>query len=215
VKVVALHASPRRRGNSEALAKACLAGAAAAGHETDLVHLPDHVQGHLRDCRTCRSAAGSCTIPDSYEALLLERVVLADGLIYATPLWWYGAAGYLKTFVDRLFCFLADSYPRSEDVVRGLHGIRVGLLVSAEETYPGAILPLVAQVQELCRYLHQPFVGYVRGTGNTRAEVALDPDRPLEAAERLGSRLFEFTSTDYRVDTPRPNAVWGRPLSGD
>lgn len=209
MKVVALHSSPRLGGNSEALARACLTGAATAGHETELIHLPDHVKGHLRDCRTCRAPSGSCTIPDSYEALLLETIVPADALLYATPLWWYGAAGYLKTWVDRLFCFLADSYPRHVDVSEGLRGMRIGLLVSAEETYPGAIVPLVAQVQELSRYLHQLFVGVIRGTGNSRGEVVRDPELPLEAAERFGQRLFEMTSTDYRVDTPRSNSVWG------
>lgn len=208
MKVVALHASPRRGGNSQVLAEACLEGAATAGHEVELVHLSDHVQAHLGDCRACRGADGRCTIDDGYEAMLLERVVPADALVYATPLWWYGASGYLKTFVDRLFCFLADSYPESERVAQGLRGTRVALLVSAEETYPGASVPLVGQVQELCRYLHQPFVGVVRGTGNTRGEVRDDPEQPLAAAERLGRRLFELTSTDYRVDTPRPNAVW-------
>lgn len=208
MKVVALHASPRRGGNSELLAAACLEGAAAAGHTVELVHLPDQVRAHLGDCRACRGADGRCRIDDGYEAMLLERVLPADALLYATPLWWYGAAGYLKTFVDRLFCYLAESYPGHETVTEGLRGTRVALLVSAEETYPGATVPLVGQVQELCRYLHQPFLGVVRGTGNTRGEVRSDPQQPLAAAESLGRTLFMRKSTDYRVDTIRSNSVW-------
>lgn len=203
-----MHASPRRGGNSQVLAEACLKGVAAAGHEVELVRLPDHVRAHLGDCRDCRGTDGRCTIDDGYEAMLLEHVLPADALIYATPLWWYGAAGYLKTFVDRLFCYLAESYPGHEAVIEGLRGTRVALLVSAEETYPGATVPLVGQVQELCRYLHQPFVGVVRGTGNTRGEVRADPEQPLAAAEALGRTLFARKSTDYRVDTVRSNSVW-------
>jgi multimeric flavodoxin WrbA len=83
MKVVALAGSPRRDGNSRLLAESVLAGARAAGHETELLHLPDHIGGLLRDCKECRRPDGACAIDDGYRALLLERVLPADALVYA------------------------------------------------------------------------------------------------------------------------------------
>ena len=60
--------------------------------------------------------------------------------------------------------------------------------------------------------MHWELVGVVHGIGNSRGEVARDPAVPLDAARELGRRLFELRSTDYRIDTERPDAVWG---SGD
>ena len=60
--VVALSSSPRRRGNSRTLAEAVLEGAGEGGHRTELVHLADHIQGLLRNCRECRRSDGSCGI---------------------------------------------------------------------------------------------------------------------------------------------------------
>jgi hypothetical protein len=86
---------------------------------------------------------------------------------------------------------------------------RIGLVLASEETYPGASLGIIHQIQEYSRYTHSEFVGVVRGIGNSRSEVTRDPDDPLYAAEQLGRRFFDQRYTDYRIDTPRSGKVWG------
>lgn len=208
MRTLVLGCSPRRDGNSNALAEAAVAGARDAGHETEHLHLSDLVTGMLDDCRTCRRADGSCSIDDGYERLLLEHVLPADGLVFATPLYWYGMPGRLKSYFDRLFCYSAESSPVADEVNARIVGKRVGLLVSCEESYRGATLGLEAQFQELTRYLHQELVGVVVGIGNSRGEVARDPADPLGRAADLGRRLYDTRVTDYRLDTPRSNRVW-------
>lgn len=213
MKLLALASSPRRDGNSRILADAVLEGAAERGHETELVHVDDHVSAFVRDCRRCRGADGCCTIADGFESLLLERVLPADGLVLATPLYWYGMSGQLKTFLDRLFCYIAASYPGAEEVVSGLMGKPLALAISSEETYPGAAAGVVHQIQEYARYTRSPLVGVVRGIGNRRGDVAHDPADPIARARELGAGLFGAHYTDYRLDSPRPGSVW-LPQSG-
>ncbi|WP_028936396.1 flavodoxin family protein [Pseudonocardia spinosispora] len=214
MRVLVLSSSPRRNGNSQTMAQAAAQGARDAGHDVDFAYLSDYVEGLFRDCRTCRNLDGACTIADDYERLLLEHVVPADGLIIATPLYWYGMSGALKTFYDRLFCYTSGSAPDGETVVDGLTGKRVALLIACEESYKGATLGVITQFQELTRYLHQELIGVAVGIGNSRGEVEADPARPLDHAEDLGRRLFDARVTDYRIDTPRSNRVWGeRPVA--
>ena len=85
---------------------------------------------------------------------------------------------------------------------------RIGLALASEETYPGATLGIVHQIQEFARYTHSDFVGVVRGVGNSRSEVARDPGGPTAAAERLGHELFARKYSDYRLDTQRSGRVW-------
>ncbi|UGQ15692.1 flavodoxin family protein [Yinghuangia sp. ASG 101] len=190
------------------MADAAVRGARKAGHDVETVHLSDYIEGMLGDCRQCRLADGSCGIKDNYEDLLVNRVVEADALIIATPLYWYGMSGRLKTFFDRFFCYTSNSSPHQDAVTKGLTNKRVAVVVSCEESYRGATVGLVTQFQEITRYLHQELVGVVIGVGNSRGEVASDPGRPLDAAEDLGRRLFDIRVTDYRIDTPRSNRVW-------
>lgn len=210
MNVLVVNASPRRDGNSARLALASAEGAREAGHVASLVHLDDHLQHFLRDCRRCRNALGQCTIEDRYERLLRDQVLPAEAIVFATPVYWYGVSGQLKTFFDRMFCFIAASQPDSERFVSGLSGKRLGLLISSEETYPGASLALIHQLQEYARYTHSALVGVVRGIGNKRGDVEFDPSDPLQAARELGRTLALGHSSDYRIDTERPASTWLR-----
>jgi putative NADPH-quinone reductase len=162
----------------------------------------------LRDCRTCRGPDGCCSIEDDFAALVHERVVPADALVYATPLYWYGMAASMKNFFDRLTCYISASYPRRDEVASAMLGKRMALLLASEEQYPALGQGIVFQLQEISRYLRSPFVGVVNGIGNKRGEVRYDPSNPLEAARRLGAELFERHHSDYWLDASRPNAVW-------
>lgn len=208
MRVLALSSSPRKDGNSRLLAEAVLAGAAGRGHEVDLVDLHDVVRAPLRDCRTCRLANGSCSIDDDYEALLLGKVVHADALVLATPLYWYGISGQLKIFIDRLFCYIKADYPAGAEVKAGLMNKRMVGVLSAEESNLGATVGVTAHLNELARYLRNDLVGVVRGIGNTRGEVIRDPARPVDQARDLGARLFDASVTDYYIDTDRSGVVW-------
>jgi multimeric flavodoxin WrbA len=215
VRVLVVNASPRRDGNSWLLGEAAADGARSAGHDVELVHLADSITALLRDCRQCRRAEDDeCDIDDGYAELLLDKVVPADAVLFATPLHFYGMSGLLKTFFDRTFCYTATRAPSAAIVSAGLPRQRVGLLVACEESYRGATIGLTAQMQELTRYNGQDLVGVVVGIGNSRREVREDPGRPLEAAAELGRRLFEIRVTDYRHDTERTNRVWGMEAQG-
>lgn len=212
MKILAMSSSPRNDGNSRLLAQAVLDGAAARGHGVELVDLADKVTAPLRDCRVCRRDDGACSIEDDYEHLILQKVLPADAIVFATPLYWYGISGQLKIFIDRIFCYMKSDYPGWESVRDRLIGKRMVVAVSSEESYPGAVAGITAQMQEFARYLHSELVGVVRGIGNTRGEVERDPARPLDQARDLGARLFDERSTDYRIDTPRSSVVWPTPV---
>lgn len=209
-QILILSGSPRTDGNSRALADAVADGAREHGHLADVVQLGEVMTGMLRDCRRCRRADGRCAIGDGYEQLVHGRLLPANAVVYATPLYWYGMSAALKNFFDRLVCYVSASYPRHAEVVDGLKDKRVALLLASEERYPTAGVAVVAQIQEISRYFHHQFVDVVNGVGNKRGEVEFDPNDPLGAARRLGAAIFDLHHSDYNIDSVRPNAVWSR-----
>lgn len=211
MNVLILSSSPRRDGNSFRLASAAKEGAESAGHDSELVYVDDHLRHFLRDCRQCRGSDGECTIDDDYRNLFLNKYLPADGIIFATPLYWYGMSGQLKTFLDRSFCYYAASHPKNEEYAKAMCGKKLGLLISSEESYPAAPMGIVHSIQEFSRYTHSDFVGVVQGIGNKRGDVDSDPAESLESAYKLGKTMFERFYTDYRMDTPRAGSVWDNP----
>jgi multimeric flavodoxin WrbA len=207
-KVLILVGSPRRAGNSAALGAEVARGAMNAGAEVRTRFIDDHVDSFLRDCRTCRRPDGECAIADGFRSLLFDDFLPAAGVVFCSPVYWYGLSAQTKAFFDRTFCYYAASYPGSAEVIAGMSRKRIGLVLASEETYPGAQLGIVHQIQEFARYTHSDFVGVVRGVGNSRSEVTRDPADPTAAAFRLGQELFARKYTDYRLDTQRSGRVW-------
>ncbi|MFW0151849.1 flavodoxin family protein [Mycobacterium sp. smrl_JER01] len=206
-----LSTSPRDDGNSHTLARAAGDGACAAGHQVEHLFLDEFVDKMLGNCRRCRLSDGSCGLQDRYEELLLDHLLVADAIVYAMPLYFYGMPARLKTVFDRLFCYTANSAPQQDVVVSGIMDKKVGVLISCEENYVGATQGVVAQFQEITRYLRQDLVGVVTGNANSRGEIVRDPSDPVSRAYDLGSRLFDIRVTDYRLDTERSSRVWGEP----
>lgn len=201
-RLIVLVGSPRRDGNSAALGQAVIDGATAAGSEASLHFIDDYVSGFLSDERHAPPA------DDRYAELFLERFLPADAAVFCTPVYWYGMSAQTKAFFDRSFSFYSDAYPQAEQVHRRMRGKRIGLAVASEETYPGAALGIVHQIQEFSRYTHSEFVGLVHGAGNKRGEIARDPRDPLQAARALGREIFTLSYSDYRMDSPRSTQVW-------
>ncbi|ORV88351.1 flavodoxin family protein [Mycolicibacterium iranicum] len=209
MKTLIISASPREDGNSHVLAHAAAEGARAAGQTVDHVFLDDYVRRMLDNCRKCRRAEDRmCSLDDRYGELLVDRMLPADGIIYAMPLYFYGMPGRLKTVFDRLFCYTANSAPQQDLVVEGIMHKKVGVLISCEESYLGATQGVIAQFQELTRYLNQDLVGVVVGNGNSRGEIVRDPSDPVSRAQKLAAMLYDTRVTDYRLNTVRSNRVW-------
>lgn len=207
-KLLILVGSPRKTGNSATLANAVQQGAEAAGSQVTIRHIDDYIANFLRDCRTCRLPNGECAIEDNFKTLFFDDFLSADGVVFCSPIYWYGLSAQTKAFFDRTFCYYAASYPKSAEVISQMMHKRIGLVLASEETYPGASLGIVHQIQEYARYTKSEFVGVVRGVGNSRSEVVRDPSAPLLAAEELGREIFARKFSDFRVDTVRNAKVW-------
>ena len=117
MKAMILSSSPRRTGNSATLARAVAEGLGDAGHDSDFVAADDILSQFLKDCRACRRADGSCSIEDGFATAFFESYLPAQGFVAASPIYWYGMSAQLKAFFDRMFCYVAASYPESSSVV--------------------------------------------------------------------------------------------------
>jgi multimeric flavodoxin WrbA len=97
---VGIAGSPRRKGNSTALLHAVLDGVAAAGATTEVIHLNDLSFRGCQGCDRC-APAGCCTVDDALTPVL-RALSLGDIWVLASPVYFDGVSGQMKTFFDRL-----------------------------------------------------------------------------------------------------------------
>ncbi len=131
--VLVLAGSPRKGGNSDLLCDELIRGAREAGNTTEKVYLQDLHIGPCLACYGCRGT-GRCVQRDDMQALL-EKMIRADVLVLATPVYFYAMDGQMKTMIDRTlpryteiknkdFYFIATAAAGAGAMERTIDGLR-------------------------------------------------------------------------------------------
>lgn len=100
-KVVILSSSPRKGGNSDILCDQFMKGAQEAGHNVEKIFLNDYAinfyvaNDSMRD-RSNRNAADD--VP-----MIMDKMIKADVIVLATPVYFYTMCGQMKTMIDRTY----------------------------------------------------------------------------------------------------------------
>ena len=99
-KVLVLSASPRRNGNSDILCDQFIKGASEVGHNAEKIYLGDKKINYCIACDGCRRNDGVCVHKDDM-ADILEKMIQADVIVMATPVYFYTMDAQMKTLIDR------------------------------------------------------------------------------------------------------------------
>ncbi|MBN2383396.1 flavodoxin family protein [bacterium] len=101
-KVVALLASPRKKHTYEAT-RQFLDNVQACGQvECELVVLSDYQVGMCRGCKVCfEKGEEYCPLKDDRD-VLIDKMMRADGVVFACPNYSFQVCALMKVFLDRL-----------------------------------------------------------------------------------------------------------------
>ncbi|HUU54118.1 MAG TPA: flavodoxin family protein [Armatimonadota bacterium] len=125
--VLGVLGSPRRRSNTGLLLERALAGAAAAGAETELIALRELDYASCRHCGGC-DKTGRCVVPDAIQQVH-EKLRAASHLLLASPIQFSGVSGETKSMIDRAQAFWVATY-RLKQPVSAVTGERRGLFLA-------------------------------------------------------------------------------------
>lgn len=98
--VLVISTSFRKNSNSDILSDKFIKGAAEAGHNVEKINLSDKTINFCKGCLACQKTQ-KCIINDDAREIA-EKVLNADILVFATPIYYYSVSGQLKTLIDRL-----------------------------------------------------------------------------------------------------------------
>ena len=107
-KVLVISTSIRGNSNSEKLAEAFADGAKAAGNEVELISLKNKTIGFCKGCLACQQT-GHCVIKDDANAIT-DKMLEADVIAWATPIYYYEMSGQMKTMIDRANSLFPKDY---------------------------------------------------------------------------------------------------------
>ena len=176
-KVFVISTSPRKGGNSDTLADAFVRGAREAGNDVEKVTLYDKAIGFCRGCLACQSTQ-RCVIHDDADSIA-RKMLTADVLVFATPIYYYGMCGQMKTMLDRANPLFPADYQFRD----------IYLLAAAaeedEHTVDGAVTGLQGWIDcfEKAHLAGTVFAGGVTSVGEIQGHPA------LQKAYEMGKKL--------------------------
>jgi multimeric flavodoxin WrbA len=183
-KAVILIGSPRARGNCAALADRVGKGIEDSGGAVELVRLHGM---DIRPCTACDSCQkdedSGCVVEDDMQKLypLLRE---ADGLVVASPVYWFTVSAQTKLFMDRCYAFGGPGG-------HAFKGKRIGIILTYGDVDPfrsGAVNAL-RTFQDAYGYIGAEIRGMVYGSALGPGEITKNRALMAEAYE-LGKSLL-------------------------
>ena len=107
-KVYVISTSLRHGSNSDILADKLIEGAKVAGHDVEKVSLVGKNIQFCKGCMACQKL-GRCIIKDDVNDIM-AKVLQADVICWATPIYYYEMSGQMKTLIDRMNAMYEQDY---------------------------------------------------------------------------------------------------------
>jgi len=179
MEILAIVGSPRLEGNTNYLVDLTLEEAAGLGMNTEKIVLSQYKVNPCLGHDDCASFE-SCTQNDD-AGWILDRFREADGVILATPVYYYNVSAQMKAFLDRNYWLYKHDQKYKARAV--------GIIVVAEQIGIEDTLHTLRQfADELGASEDRIFVvsGYANELGDAKKNLLL-----VEEARKLGRQMAE------------------------
>jgi multimeric flavodoxin WrbA len=100
--VLVLSGSPRKGGNSDLLCDQFVLGATEAGCQVEKIFIGGKRINYCIACDACQGNGGKCVQKDDM-AEILDKMISADVIVMATPVYFYTMNAQMKTLIDRTY----------------------------------------------------------------------------------------------------------------
>lgn len=123
-KMVVITGSPRKTGNSFALADAFTNAAQKKGRSVTRFDAALMEVKGCTACETCYQTGKACSFDDDFNAIA-PAIEEADAVVFITPLYWYTFPAQIKAVIDKFYALYMGK--------KGIGKKKSGLIVCCEE----------------------------------------------------------------------------------
>jgi multimeric flavodoxin WrbA len=193
MKVLGISTSPREDSNSDLLLRKALSGAGTMGAEAEYLRLNKFNISPCSECGACY-ATGVCPVEDDFQAIL-PKLLQADRLIFATPIFFMSDCAQAKILIDRCQCLWARKYLLKKPIDPANERNRLAMVIAVGGSKSKKMFDGVRLVMKYCfdvldmGYFANLFVSSVDEAGRM-----VDNTEALEKAFQLGKELADTSA---------------------
>jgi multimeric flavodoxin WrbA len=197
MKLLGICCSPSKHGNTESLMEEAMKGALSEGAETEIYGVANKNIQPCQGCWSCRET-GQCKIKDDMQELYV-KMLTADGLIFGSPIYFYGMTAQAKAIIDRSMAFSTPA----KSLANKVGGVIVtagsfGMADAVKDFYFYMVTRQIIPANYVAAYPE-------RGNGVKAMEKC------LRAAYDMGRQMVKIAKVGpvYPADIPRTGFAYG------
>jgi len=187
MKIITIFGSPRKNGNT-AKVLSMFENKVKKEHEVERININQYKVAGCISCYKCQEKKGEPGCVQKDDALIIfEKMINADAVVYASPLYCWSFTSQLKPLIDRHFCLITGYGSSDHESLIG--GKRAALLVTC-----------AGPVEGNCDAIQGIFAGFVDygklvAKGNFILPFCTTPDaigdKGAELAENFAKAITE------------------------
>lgn len=180
-----INGAPRFNGNSDILVNEIIETSRNNGVGVKLVELRTKRIGNCIGCYKCMRES-TCYYDDDMTQIRSD-INNAELMILASPLYWYGVTGLMKTFIDRLFFYY---HPRNKEMISGKKALIITPMYQRDVEYEANLL--IQFYHRTMNMLEVAIVDMIFLSGLSKQGDVLDKHEYLEEAHWIGENLTKL-----------------------
>ncbi len=172
-KIIILVGSMRKGGNTELLASA-FADGAGQNNDVEIISVADYSVNYCIGCNSCFKSKGNKCFQNDDMTHIYDKLMSADILVIASPVYFYGVSAELKAIIDRLHTPMRNKFKIT----------KLALILVGAATLPELFDSIKMQYQLVLDFFHLEDAGMVLVSGaKDKGDVS---DKSLAEAYNLG-----------------------------
>ena len=191
-KILIILGGGRKKGNTAQLVDAFMKGAMEAGHATELISLNQLQVNGCIGCNACRYGK-PCVQKDDFNSLV-PKILEADLLVFASPLYFWTISSKIKAFIERFYCIAQkdDNPPLGRYEKYPVHDC--ALLITSADDFFWTFEQAVSYYQfTMVNYIgfHNKGMLLAGGCGDTNGRPGIGKTDHLMEAYEFGKRIYK------------------------
>jgi len=151
VKIITILGSPRKKGNTAKVVSQ-FENIVVKSHEVERVDITKYKINGCLGCYKCKEKKNEPGCVQKDDALaIFDKMIKADAIVYASPLYCWGFSAQIKALIDRHFCLVSDD--GTSDHSSLLKGKSAALLVTCAGPIEGNCDPIRGVFKGVSEYL--------------------------------------------------------------
>jgi multimeric flavodoxin WrbA len=189
MKITCVLGSPRRKGNSEVLAKRFCDTAEKLGAQVQTFALNELKYRGCQACMACKTKSDKCVLQDDLTPVL-ESVREGDVLVMATPVYLWDVSSLLRGFIERTYSYFVPDFATNPNPSRLKPGKKLVFIQTQGQPGENMFADLFSRIEPIFKRYGFTDNRLIRGLGVRKLGEVGSREEVMKGVEEIARKIM-------------------------